>query len=57
MLLSIHVAYLVIGVEGLEIGCVDQPPYLVVAQANPVVEVAKPDDCIVIFDGPITLEP
>ena len=33
-----------------------KPLNLIVAQPYPVIEIAKPDDCVVVFDRTVSLE-
>ena len=48
--------YLVVLIQCIEIACFNQLPDFVVAQANSVVEVSEPYDCIVVLDSSISLE-
>lgn len=48
--------YLIVSIEGLQIAGLNKPPYFVITQANSIVEIAEPDNRIVVFDRAITLE-
>lgn len=48
--------YLIIRIQAFQIVHLDEAAYLVITETDPVIHVPKPDDSVVVIDGPIPLE-
>ena len=55
MYMSIR-TYLIVHEKGVEISNLDQVPDFLISKTDSIIEVAKPDDSVMIFDGAISLK-